>query len=282
LNRKIVFLDIDGTLSNENRVPESAKRACRAARKNGHILYICTGRARLQISAAIVRVGFDGLVSSGGAYVETMENGGKVLFEASIEREKLRALTSYFNGRRAAYMLELTDRLVAGPYLRAHAAKYLTWRPFTLSHLRERQFLRRAVFTKCKWNNYSLDRGAVRKVTFWDSGSLTFEDVAREFGDGLDLTRLSIPVAGMIGGEIGPYGVHKGSALERVSAYHGFERADTIAFGDSDNDRAMIQRAGLGVAMGNADPSLKAIAGDVADSVENDGLAKAFKKYGLV
>jgi hydroxymethylpyrimidine pyrophosphatase-like HAD family hydrolase len=109
-----------------------------------------------------------------------------------------------------------------------------------------------------------------------------FEDVEREFGGSLDIARLSIPVAGGSGGEIGPYGVHKGSALEKVSAYHGFDLADTIAFGDSDNDRAMIQCAGLGVAMGNADPSLKAIAGDVVDSVENDGLAKAFKKYGLI
>lgn len=296
MNRKIIFLDIDGTLSDDNRVPDGAKRACKAARKNGHLLYICTGRARVQISAAIVRIGFDGIASSGGAYIETSvntfkdeipgpvisERGGKVLFEAAIEREKLRALTAYLNRRRAAYMLELTDRLVAGPYLKSYAEKHLRPRPFTLRRLRELRLLRQAVFTKCEWDNGSLDRADVRKVTFWDSGELTFEDAEREFGGGFDFARLSIPLSGMTGGEIGPWGIHKGSALEKVSEYHGFEPADTIAFGDSDNDRAMIQRAGLGVAMGNADPSLKAIAGDVADNIENNGLARAFKKYGLI
>ncbi|MDR2097927.1 MAG: Cof-type HAD-IIB family hydrolase [Spirochaetaceae bacterium] len=294
MNRKIIFLDIDGTLSMENRVPQSAKRACRAARKNGHLLYVCTGRARLQVSTAIIRIGFDGIVSSGGAYIETSANthgtsagsvlgvnGGKLLFSAAIEPEKLRALTAYFNGRKAAYTLELTDRLIAGPYLKSYFSEYYAGRPFTFGSLLERLFLRQ-IFSACERYDDNFDFGDVRKVVFWESGGLKFEDMAREFGAEYEFFRLSIPVAGMSGGEIGPLGVHKGLALEKVAAYHGFERSDTIAFGDSDNDRAMIQSAGLGVAMGNAVDSLKAIADDVTDSIENDGLAKAFKKYALI
>lgn len=280
MNRKIVFLDIDGTLSIENRVPPSAKRACRAARKNGHLLYICTGRARLQIRPAIIRIGFDGIVSSGGAYVETMESGGaKILSASSIEPEKLRALTAYFERHGTAYILEFEDKLVAGPNFKAYFAEYYARLPFTFRRLAEQMFLRQ-VFKKCECG--SPDRGGVRKLVFRDSGGITFKDVAREFGGGFELSRLSIPVSGMTGGEAGPQGIHKGAALEKVSAYHGFGRADTIAFGDSDNDRTMIQRAGMGVAMGNAVDSLKMIAGDVTDSVENQGLAKAFKKHGLV
>jgi hydroxymethylpyrimidine pyrophosphatase-like HAD family hydrolase len=297
LNRKIIFLDIDGTLSIQNRVPPSAKRACRAARRNGHILYICTGRARLQVSQTITHIGFDGIISSGGAYIESSaapchtadgiprpaagKNGGGTLFEASIEREKLLTLTAYLEERRAAYMLELTDKLIGGPYLKSYFEKYYSGRPLTIKSLLERIFLRK-VFKRCEPYNGSLECGNVRKVVFWERDGLTFEDIKREFGGGIEIFRLSIPVAGMSGGEIGPLGIHKGSALEKVAAYHGFELADTIAFGDSDNDRTMIQLAGLGVAMGNAEPSLKAEAGDVTDSVENDGLAKAFKKYGLI
>lgn len=44
-SRKIVFIDIDGTLLMENGiVPESAQQACRQARRNGHLLYLCTGQ----------------------------------------------------------------------------------------------------------------------------------------------------------------------------------------------------------------------------------------------
>lgn len=284
MNRKIVFLDIDGTLSINNRVPLSAKIACREARKNGHILYICTGRARLQVSPSIVNIGFDGIISSGGAYIETAlnaEDGGKLLFNAVIEPEKLSVLISYFNERKAAYMLELTDKLIAGPYLKSYFDGYYKGRPFTLRRLAEQFFLHQ-IFKKCEWDYGNSERGDVRKLVFWESDGVTFEDAVRDFGSSHELFHLSIPVAGMTGGEICPLGVHKGTALEKVSAYHGFERADTIAFGDSDNDRMMIQSAGLGVAMGNSVDSLKETADDIADSIENNGLAKAFKKYGLI
>jgi Cof subfamily protein (haloacid dehalogenase superfamily) len=284
LNRKIIFLDIDGTLSTENRVPPSAKRACRVARENGHLLYICTGRARLQVKPSIVSIGFDGIISSGGAYIETAasaQGGWKVLFSAAIEPEKLRSLVSYFNERKAAYVFELTDRLIAGPYFESYLSEYYKERPFTFRRLAEQLFLRQ-VFRKCERDNSNGDRDDVRKAVFWVSGGITFEDTVRKFGSDHEIFQLSIPVSGMTGGEIGPQGVHKGSALERVAVYHGFERADTIAFGDSDNDRKMIESAGLGVAMGNAVDSLKAIAGDVTDNIENKGLEKAFKKYGLV
>jgi Cof subfamily protein (haloacid dehalogenase superfamily) len=288
LNRKIVFLDIDGTLSIDNRVPPSAKRACRAARKNGHLLYVCTGRARLQIKPALIRIGFDGIASSAGAYIETASNaqavsakGGELLFSASMEADKLRALTSYFKRHGTAYLLELEDRLIAGPSLKSYFAEYYAGWHLTFKSLPDR-FLLWQLFRKCEWNIDNLDGCDVRNVVFWESGGVTFEDVEREFGADYELSRLSIPVFGMEGGEMGPHGVHKGLALEKISAYHGFDRSDTMAFGDGDNDRTMILGAGIGIAMGNATPSLKAIAGDVTDDIENGGLAKAFKKYGLV
>lgn len=44
---KIVFLDVDGTITDyENNVPQSAKDAIKAARANGHRVYMCTGRSK--------------------------------------------------------------------------------------------------------------------------------------------------------------------------------------------------------------------------------------------
>ena len=41
---KVIFIDIDGTLLDyENKLPASADRAIKEARKNGHRVYICTG-----------------------------------------------------------------------------------------------------------------------------------------------------------------------------------------------------------------------------------------------
>jgi hydroxymethylpyrimidine pyrophosphatase-like HAD family hydrolase len=107
-------------------------------------------------------------------------------------------------------------------------------------------------------------------------------DLAERFGGECEIFRGSIPFFKTGGGEIGPAGVHKGAALEAVAGYHGIPLGDTIAVGDSDNDRKMIERAGIGIAMGNADTEIKAIAGYTTSSLEEDGIARAFERYGLI
>ena len=50
MERKIIFLDVDGTLVDyEGRLPSSAARAVRDARANGHRVYLCTGRSRRRL-----------------------------------------------------------------------------------------------------------------------------------------------------------------------------------------------------------------------------------------
>lgn len=78
-----------------------------------------------------------------------------------------------------------------------------------------------------------------------------------------------------------PLGVSKGHALARLAAQLGVSREETIAIGDNDNDRSMIEWAGLGVAMGNAPPSLQAIADYVAPPVTQDGVAEVLERFVL-
>ena len=61
VNTKAVFLDVDGTLVNEGGlVPESAQRAVREARANGHRVFLCTGRSPAELWPQIRDIGFDG------------------------------------------------------------------------------------------------------------------------------------------------------------------------------------------------------------------------------
>jgi Cof subfamily protein (haloacid dehalogenase superfamily) len=279
-NQKIAFLDIDGTLAVYNRVPLSAVRACRKARQNGHILYICTGRSRVQISPGVLKVGFDGVVSSGGAHIEIAGKTPRVLFQASFEKEFLRRLIYYLNAHKAPYMLELSDKVLAGPYLKSWFEALYAGKPRSFRAFAEKLFARIIFRDLVQGESYARDD--VCKVVFMEPDGLTFEDVRQEFQGSCELFRNSIPVAGMNGGEISPPNVHKGAALERVRDYYGISRENTIAIGDSDNDRTMLERAGIGIAMGNADEALKQIADDVTDTFDKAGLAKAFKKYGLV
>jgi Cof subfamily protein (haloacid dehalogenase superfamily) len=261
--RKLVFLDIDGTLAfSFNRVPASAVKACRAARKNGHLLYIASGRSRSQISDSILAVGFDGIICSGGAHIEI---GGQTLFSAFMPLPLFERLIAYFDSRGAAFSLELPEIAVTSPQFCLGMPRFL----FRLSRFY-------APLDK------EFDRGRVCKAVFLESEKVRFEEVQKEFGAECEIFRNSIPLPGLSGGEISVKGVHKGAAAAWVTRYHGMDRKDTIAFGDSDNDRLMLEYAGVGVAMGNGDEALKRAADDVADHVRRGGLAKAFRKYGLV
>ena len=62
MDRKIIFLDVDGTLVDyEGKLPDSAARAVRQARENGHRVYICTGRSRAEDYPYLWDIGLDGI-----------------------------------------------------------------------------------------------------------------------------------------------------------------------------------------------------------------------------
>ncbi|GIP60398.1 MULTISPECIES: Cof-type HAD-IIB family hydrolase [Paenibacillus] len=76
-------------------------------------------------------------------------------------------------------------------------------------------------------------------------------------------------------------GVDKGTSLHHLIQQLGIKREEVIAIGDSYNDLAMIEFAGLGVAMGNAPDDIKAVANYVTDTNMEDGVAKVVEKYML-
>lgn len=76
-------------------------------------------------------------------------------------------------------------------------------------------------------------------------------------------------------------GVTKGTSLNHLIGKLGITREEVIAMGDSYNDLAMIEFAGLGVVMGNAPDDIKAKANYVTDTNMNDGVAKVVEEFVL-
>lgn len=75
--------------------------------------------------------------------------------------------------------------------------------------------------------------------------------------------------------EITQIGIDKGNALEKVATMLGVDIENTVAFGDAANDISMLQKAGVGIAMGNGVESCKLAADYVTDAIEEDGLYNA-------
>ncbi|WP_026908894.1 Cof-type HAD-IIB family hydrolase [Paucisalibacillus globulus] len=81
--------------------------------------------------------------------------------------------------------------------------------------------------------------------------------------------------------EVNPRGVSKARALHRVCKEIGITMENVMACGDSLNDIKMIQEAGVGVAMGNAQEAIKKVANYVTDTNDNSGVAKAIEHFVL-
>ena len=79
--------------------------------------------------------------------------------------------------------------------------------------------------------------------------------------------------------EVIPSRVNKGEGLRAICRAAGIEISETLAFGDSENDIPMLRAAGLGIAMANADPSVKSAADAVTLSNNDNGIAAALEKY---
>ncbi len=79
--------------------------------------------------------------------------------------------------------------------------------------------------------------------------------------------------------EVCPAAVNKGVGLLAVCGALGIDPAQTIAFGDSQNDIDMLRAAGMGIAMGNADEEVRAAADRVTLSNNENGIAHALKEF---
>ena len=76
-------------------------------------------------------------------------------------------------------------------------------------------------------------------------------------------------------------GADKQVALERIALSYGIPRSRVMAIGDAPNDERMIRWAGLGVAMKNAWPTVRAAAGAIVSGNDADGVAEALKRFVL-
>ena len=118
MNRKLILMDVDGTLCNdEGYVPDSTRRAIQLARQQGHLVFLCTGRSKAELYDFIMDVGFDGVIGAGGGYVTIHE---KTLFHHLIKPEKVRHLVDFFNQHQIDFYLECHSGLYASPHLVEH------------------------------------------------------------------------------------------------------------------------------------------------------------------
>ena len=115
MNKKVVFLDMDGTLIlRDGTMPESAQEALRRARANGHEMVICTGRSTTQIEPILKENSdlFDGCVAAAGAQVN---RGDEIIWHDCMSPEMAQDLVSYFHENNVTFFLQADSGVYAEP-----------------------------------------------------------------------------------------------------------------------------------------------------------------------
>jgi Cof subfamily protein (haloacid dehalogenase superfamily) len=272
--RRAVFLDVDGTYAAHGEVPPGHEAVVRAARANGHLVLLCTGRPRSMVAPRVLRAGFDGLVLGAGCHVLV---GDEVLADRRFPGDLAVRVLSVLDAHDVAYVLESPDVLLGRRGVDARLARLIETqlRPAGFEHGGPTDILEVLVTTD------DLDGRSFGKAVFFDSpvpGSV----LEAEIGEGVHVERSSIPGMGDSAGEISVAGVHKAVGVREVVEHFGLRREDVVAVGDGPNDVDMLEYAGLAVAVEGADPALLAVADRTVPGPDAEGLVELFGDLGLV
>ena len=269
-SRRIAFLDVDGTiLDHHGTIAPSTVDAIRSARAAGHLVFLSTGRSSGDVPPVVRVIGFDGVVSNGGAYATV---GDETVVALPMPLAAVQRLVDYFEAAGIQYLLQTDGGAYAGAEVRA-----------VFDDLHRRLFASHDPDSAPRLHDIAtIDRGHVAKAVFLSRDADAVARAQSDLGDVFHVVPGSMPLPGGSNGEIGMLGTTKGSAILEVLAHLGGTADAAIGVGDSWNDVEMFEVCGVGIAMGNADAALQALADEVTTSVTDDGVWNAFVRHGLI
>lgn len=263
MKKKAIFFDIDGTLVIEETqtILESTIKSLKKAKRNGHLIFINTGRPLCTISKEIYDLEFDGYICGSGthAYINN-----KALYEKNIEKSKC-----------LEFVKKLREYKVSG-ILEGENGMYIDNKIPLIKDLKK--------FKKI------LESKGLDVFRDWDDKGLSFsksliwfnEDSKRdEFFQYIknDFGCISLK-KGMF--EIFQKGYTKATGIKYVQDYLKINSNDCLVIGDSNNDLSMFEHIPNSVLMGNGNPSLFEKVSFVTKNIEDDGIEHALRYFDVI
>jgi hypothetical protein len=274
MGRKLIFLDVDGTLTTPGgyEPPESAQRAIKRARDLGHMVFLCSGRNYCMLEP-LLEYGFDGCIASCGGQVYT---GDELLYDCPFTEEQKNRVLELFDLNGVHVTIEGSD------------ASFYDEEPLRI--LRDNRDRKAHILDMIKavWVDLGArpmseyDGRPAYKMVFVCHSEEQIASTVAELGDGLMLIVHDFSEPCLKFGEVLNRRSNKGNGVRLLAEHYGFDIADTVGFGDSMLDIELIETVGTSVCMANGSPKLKEKSDIVCPAVDDDGIEWAFRKLGLV
>lgn len=289
---KLIAIDLDGTLiDHAGRVPDANIEAIERARMAGSIVALCTGRALIECAPVLDRLSrttttHDPVIVSGGAMI-ACRNTDTTLERFTMPLDLVERAAAHLRTHNHAAMVLKDpaatgyDYLIVtpdGPDAIDPASRWwfehMKVRTRWAARLEDDEHPHDTIRIGAYQANAPLDPlvGSLRETFVPEAAIQHFQGVVLP-KDRVDQGVTSVHIVELFHAQ-----ADKGQALLRLAARLGIDPAHTAAIGDQSNDLPMIERAGLGIAMGNAIEPITRASKRQTKRAEEAGVAHAIEQ----
>ena len=263
---RIIALDLDGTLTNHDKViTPKTREALLKAQHEGAIVVLASGRP----TYGIVPLANELKLDTHGGFILAY-NGGKIV-DWGTQQE---CFAQHLPPSAIPVIYEYVKR--KGHALLGYAGNEIVTEMPDDPYVKEESRINKMNIRRVDNLLMHLEPNPTKLLMTGEPTTMIVaeEELAEQLGDKMDVFR-SAPFFL----ELVPKGIDKAQSLLRLLAKVNLTPADMIAFGDGYNDLSMLRLAGMGVAMANAAPEVRADADYVTLSNEEDGVAVAIERF---
>ena len=264
MSYKLIVTDMDGTLLGSNHeVTEENKKALKEASDKGINVTVATGR---MYSSAKSHIDFlDSkipIIACNGALIKDSITN-EIIYSNYIDKDKSLGILKVLEKYKVYYQYYSEDLLMC---------KKIDNDNKNLIKIKKLMSSGVDLVLLPDLTEYIMSNGILKVIVIEDENLEILDEITKELNkiEGLEITKSWFNNI-----EIMSTGSDKGSAVKILAEYLDIKKDDIIAFGDNYNDISMLEFAGTGVAMGNADEFVKSRADYITSKNSEDGVAKA-------
>ncbi|MBL6010283.1 HAD family phosphatase [Bacillus halotolerans] len=277
---KLIAIDLDGTLLNsKHQVSSENENALRQAQRDGIEVVVSTGRAYFDVVSIFEPLGIKTwVISANGAVIHDPD--GRLYHSETIDKKRAYDILSWLESENYYYEV-FTDSAIYTPQNGRQLLDVELDRVKSANPEADLSVLMQAAEVQYSQSGFAyIDTFQElfeedKQIDFYNILGFSFFKEKLEAGwqryqEDKDLTLVSSADHNF---ELSSKKASKGQALERLAKRLNIPMNETVAVGDSLNDRSMLEAAGKGVAMGNAREDIKAIADAVTLTNDEHGVA---------
>ncbi|MDY2725954.1 MAG: Cof-type HAD-IIB family hydrolase [Anaerostipes faecalis] len=273
---KVILMDVDGTLADSSKkITPETKTALLQAQDAGILLVLASGRTDNGLKYFADELNMKEhhglLICNNGATVVDYQTG-EILFSQALSVEEGKEVLEHLK------KFDVCPVVARGEYMYVNNVFNNTiernGKPWNVLEYESRgnNYKLCEIDDLAKWCDFEISK----ILTYANPSYLqeNYEEMKAPFGD-----RINSMFTAPYYYEFTAKGVDKSKAIRKAIEISGFTADEMIAFGDAQNDKTMIEYAGIGVAMGNATDELKAAADYITDDMDHDGIAKTLYHF---